>query len=212
VPTKFLQLLFFFGLSLNAIAGQKAVTDDGQVVILNDDQTWQFVDSMSNEMPDSPLNKKKFAKMSAQVFKVNLLPTTIGIYINPKKWTFSKDKDNTNRLSFRTKNSVTSDLYAMVIPEGIEIAPEALAKIALENATEAAADAKIVKKEYRYVNGSKVLYMVMEGTIESIKFKYVGYYASNKSGTVQLIVYSSPDIVSANMPEIEEFLNGLVVN
>lgn len=212
MPTKFLQFLLFVALSLNAIAAQKAVTDDGQVVILNDDQTWQFVNATTNETPDASLNKKKFSKMSAQSFRINMVPTDMGIYINPKKWTFSKDKDETNRLLFRTKNPATSDLYGMVIAEGVEIPPETLAKIALQNAAEAAPDAKILEKEYRYVNGSKVLYMVIEGTIDSIKFNYVGYYTSNKSGTVQVLTYSSPGIVNAHMAEIQEFLNGLVVN
>jgi len=173
VRTKFFQFLFFVGLSLNAIAAQKAVTDDGQVVILNNDQTWEFANATSTDMPVASVNKKKFAKMSAQSFRVNMLPTNMGIYINPKKWTFSKDKDDASRLSFRSKNPASSDLYAMVIAEGVEIAPETLAKIALENATVAAPDAKILEREYRYVNGSKVLYMVMEGTIDSIKFNLI---------------------------------------
>lgn len=134
----------------------------------------------------------------------------MGVYIDPEKWTFFKDKDSSNKLLFRSKNSENSDIYAMVISEGIEIEHEMLAEIALENAKKIAPDTKVLAKEYRDVNGSKVLYMEMEGSARSIKFKYVGYYATNKSGTVQLVVYSSPGIVNAKINEIEEFLNGLV--
>jgi len=52
----------------------------------------------------------------------------------------------------------------------------------------------------------------MEGTMKSIKAKYVGYYYSNKSGSVQLLVYSSPAIINSKIQEIEEFLNGFVGN
>lgn len=212
MPTKFLSLLIFLALSLNAIAAQKAITDEGQVVILNSDHTWQFENSKSNLSSISSLNSKKFYKSTSQSFKVKASPTNMGVFIDAGKWTFAKEKDNSNRLSFRSKSSANSDIYAMLIPEGIEIEFETLAEIALENAKEVAPDTKILTKEYRYVNGFRVLYMVMEGTAKTIKFKYVGYYATNKSGTVQLVVYSSSNIVDAKMPEIEEFLNGFVGN
>ena len=60
----------------------------------------------------------------------------------------------------------------MAISEQVEIDVEELVKIAFDNAREAAPDTEVVKKEYRTVNGNKVIYMEMVGTIQSIKFKY----------------------------------------
>jgi len=199
-------------LSLNSFAGQKAITEDGQTVILDSDQTWRYENTEANSGSNIPLNTKKFNKTAAQNFKVAGFPTTLSVYINPEKWTFSKDKESSNRLSFRSKNPNNSDLYGSLIPEGIEIGINELGEIALENAKAFAPDAKIIKKEYRMVNGSKILYMEVEATAKSIKFKYVGYYGANKSGSVQLVVYSGSSVINSRMPEIEEFLNGFFVN
>jgi hypothetical protein len=205
-------LFLFVFLSLDANAAQKAVTDDGQVVILNSNGTWTFEDSKATSSPSASLNPRKFSKSSSQSFKVRANPTSMGVYIDPGKWAFSKEKDATNRLSFRSKNPLNADIYGLMISEGIEIEMDSLAEIALENAKEVAPDTRILSKEYRIVNGSKVLFLTMEGTMKSIKAKYVGYYYSNKSGSVQLLVYSSPAIINSKIQEIEEFLNGFVGN
>ncbi len=72
-------------------------------------------------------------------------------------------------------------------------------------------DAKIVKEEYRIVNNQKVLCMQMRGTIKGIKFVYFGYYYSDKSGTIQLLTYTSEELFKDLQKEFEEFLNGFVV-
>ena len=203
-------LLLF--LSLNSFAGQKAITEDGQTVILDSDQTWRFENSEANSGSNIPLNTKRFNRTAAQTFKVTGVPTTLSVYIDPGKWTFSKDKDDSNRLSFRSKNSNNSDLYGSLIAEGIEIGINELSELAFENAKNFAPDAKVLKKEYRIVNGSKILYMEVEATAKSIKFKYVGYYGANKSGSVQLVVYSGTSVINSKMPEVENFLNGFFIN
>ena len=81
--------------------------------------------------------------------------------------------------------------------------------IALENARDAAPDAKIVKQEYRTVNGNKVLCLQLNGTMRGIKFAYLGYYISNESGTVQLVGFTAQSLFKEYQAEIEEFLNGL---
>lgn len=205
-----IRVLFFLLviLPLNSFAAQKAITEDGQIVILNDDQTWMLEES--KDATKYLRNQKRFVKSASQTFRVKATPTTSAVYIDPGKWTFSKEKDGSNKLLFKSKIPQNSDLYGMLIPEGIEIPLESLSEIAFDNAKEAAPDARIVKKEYRIVNSKKILFMEMEGTMKSINFKYVGYYSSNKSGTVQLIMYSSASIIDSKVQEIESFLNGFV--
>jgi len=50
----------------------------------------------------------------------------------------------------------------MMIAEKMEIPLESLKEIVLDNAKEAAPDIKIVKEEYRTVNGIRVLMMQMK--------------------------------------------------
>ena len=86
-----------------------------------------------------------------------------------------------------------------------------MAQIALENAKKAAPDARIVKEEYRVVNGNKVIYLEMEGTIQGIKFKYLGYYYSDRSGSTQYLTYTGANLVGEYKKDIERFLNGFTV-
>ena len=86
-----------------------------------------------------------------------------------------------------------------------------MAQIALENAKKAAPDARIVKEEYRVVNGNKVIYLEMEGTIQGIKFKYLGYYYSGRSGSTQYLTYTGANLVGEYKKDIERFLNGFTV-
>jgi hypothetical protein len=98
----------------------------------------------------------------------------------------------------------------MFITEKIEIPLTELKNIALGNAKAAAPDIKLIKEEYRMVNGIKMLHLQMDGTIQGIKFTYLGYYYSNESGTVQLLTYSSQKLMKENSGLCEELLNGLV--
>ena len=119
-----------------------------------------------------------------------------------------KKNDNGHDFAEYTFELKSGDLYAMAISEEVEIQVEELAKIALENAQGAAPDTRVVKKEYRNVNGNKVIYMEMVGTIQSIKFKYLGYYHSNASGSTQYLAYTSENLVSKYQSDIDNFLNG----
>ena len=98
----------------------------------------------------------------------------------------------------------------MLISEKLEIPLETMKVIALENGQEVAPDLKIVKQEYRNVNGIKVLLLQMDGTMQGIKFSYYGYYYSNETGTVQLITYTAQNLMASYRPFSETLLNGLV--
>jgi hypothetical protein len=98
----------------------------------------------------------------------------------------------------------------MIITEKVEIPLETLKLIALENGKAAASDLKIVKEEYRTVNGLKVLLLQLNGTMQGIKFSYYGYYFSSPNGTVQFITYTSQKLLDSYEPESEKLLNGFV--
>ena len=206
---KVLLFLILFVYSNILYASQKAITDDGKIVILNNNRTWRYDEGISIERNPIKTNNQNFIKQSNSSFRISAVPTTIGVYIDPSQWTYSKDKEERNKLIFQSKRN--ADLYAMLISEGIQVNIDRLGDLALDNAKSVAPDSKVVKKEYRNVNGSKILYMEIEGTVQSINFKYAGYYSSNKSGSVQLITYSGARLLDANIALAEQLLNGLVV-
>ena len=191
-----------------SMAQINAVTETGDEVILYHDGTWKYAkDSLSTKI-EIPVNDKQFVKDAQSTFLVKSKKLPIGIWINPKKWSFGKESENEDaEFQFQMKGE---DLYAMLIAEKVSIPLESFKNIVLENAKEASPDIKIVKQEYRNVNGIKVLMLQMQGTIQGIKFIYYGYYYSNEKGTIQLLTFTGASLFKEYKNDIELFLNGLV--
>lgn len=128
--------------------------------------------------------------------------------MDPKLWSFKKQTEN-EAAEYKLLLK-SGDLYGMIITEKVEIPLETLKSLALANGQKVAPDLKIVKEEYRNVNGLKVLLLEMSGTTQGIKFSYYGYYYSNTNGTVQFITYTSTKLLNSYKSKIEILLNGLV--
>jgi len=185
-----------------------AVTETGDPVILYEDGTWVYLNAEQIENVPIPINEKKFFKGDNSTFLVKSKKLNIGIWIDPKKWSFTRGTENDAfEYQFQKKGD---DLYAMLISEKMQIPIETLKRVAVENAMGVAPDIKIVKEEYRLVNGIQVLMLRMEGTIQGMEVTYFGYYYSNSNGTIQLISYTGQNLFSGFKDDIVDFLNGLV--
>jgi hypothetical protein len=197
-----------FLLATTGYAGQKAITDTGEQVILNSDGTWGYADNKQKQAHKIETNKMKFEKAEDSTFLLKSTKNNSAFWINPVKWSVKNpEKISAREYQFQLNGK---DLYGMALTEEIEIPVESLVEIALANARNAAPDARIVMKEYRVVNGRKVLYMEINGKIMGIDFTYFGYYYSNQSGTTQFITYTATKTVDKYKSEAIEFLNGLV--
>ncbi len=197
-----------FLLATTGYAGQKAITDTGEQVILNSDGTWGYADNKQTQAHKIETNKMKFEKADDSTFLLKSTKNNSAFWINPVKWSVKNpEKISAREYQFQLNGK---DLYGMALTEEIEIPVESLVEIALANARNAAPDARIVMKEYRVVNGRKVLYMEINGKIMGIDFTYFGYYYSNQSGTTQFITYTATKTVDKYKSEAIEFLNGLV--
>lgn len=189
-------------------AQKMAITDTGEEVFLYDDGTWAYVNP--DEAPDDSIavNPVVFTKDDGSTFLLKSTKFGIGLYLNPKKWSFEKGSSNDDaEYSFKMKNE---DLHAVMITEKAEIPLETFKLVALENAKSAAPDSRIIHQEYRTVNGLKVLHLKLKGTIQGLNFVYSGYYYSNENGSVQLITFTIDTLVDEYSTDIEEFINGLV--
>lgn len=204
--------MLFTVLALSSIAGIaqiKALTENGEEVVLYSDGTWKALEKSDiNESLDT--NKtKEYTKSTDATFQLKSQKTNISIHINSKTWSFKKATNNEDaEYEFQSK---TKDLYAMLITEKIEIPLVNLRKIALNNAKSVAPDVQIIKEELRKVNGKYFLCMQMNGTIEGVKFTYYGYYYSSPQGTVQFISYTSQNLFESLRAEMENLLNGISV-
>lgn len=201
--------LIAVGIYSPAIAQERAVTSTGEEVILFDDGTWKYMDVDLPTVDEITTNPRNFTKAKESSFLLKSKKTKNGFWINPKKWDFRKGTDNPDaEYELQLKEG---DLYGMIITEKVEIPLEALKNIALTNAKSVAPDVKVVKEEYRNVNGLKVLCMQLNGTTQGIKFSYFGYYYSDESGTLQFITYTAQSLIDEYRDTAESLLNGIVL-
>ncbi len=200
-------LLCLFSVSFS-FAQQKAVTETGDEVVLYSNGTWKYLHADSTQAIKPVTNPHPFTKNEQSTFLIKSKNLNVGFWINPKLWSFKKGGDNDNaEYTMQLRNG---DLYAMIITEKIQVAIESFVTVALENGRKVAPDLKIVKEEYRMVNGLKVLFLQMNGTIDGIKFTYYGYYYSNANGSVQFVTYTSQKLFSSYQKDCENLLNGIV--
>ena len=206
-----LRLLVLLTLCLTSIgyAGQMAITDTGDEVILNSDGTWQYVDGSSQEQ-SIKTNDEIFTRPETSTFLLKSTRNSASVYINPKEWSFKKgDADTTDaEYEFSLKDG---DLYGQIITEGIFVPLENLGEIALDNFKSVAPDGRITKQEYRNVNGIKVMHQEMQGTSQGIAFIFSCYYYSDDSGSTQLVTYTSLNLFEKYQSSIYGLLNGLAV-
>ena len=198
-------VLLFFTISNHAQIN--AVTENGDEVILFQDNTWKYSNDSLNKEIDITQNDKLFIKEKKSSFLVKSKKTNIGVWINPKIWSFSKqDSESASEYNFKNKKL---DIYGMLITEKFEMPIESLINIAYDNAKNAAPDIKIVEKEYRNINNHNMIMMKMKGTIQGIKFIYYSYYYSNSEGSYQFITYTSQNAFEQYEDEMTNILNGL---
>lgn len=203
-----LAVVAFCMLVLHGMAQTKAVTQDGEEVILYSDGTWKYLQNQeSNNKIDT--NTVVFTKSKDATFPIRSKRMDLNLYINPK--TFSFKSGSANKFAEFEIQSKNIDIYAMLITERIEVPLMSLKEMAIKNAKSAASDAKVVLAEMRLVNGRYLLCMEITGTIQGIKFHYYNYYYSHPGGTVQLITYTSDNIFEKMKPEMGKLLNGLVI-
>ena len=190
-------------------ADQKAITDTGEEIFIYSDGTWKYINNVKHKSDEIQINKNVFNKPDDSSFLVKSKKNKSAFWVNTKKWSFSKNKshDEDKEYDFQLKGK---DLYGTAITEEIEVPLETLTDIALSNAEKGTgSDIKILKKEYRKVNGKKVIHMEMTGTMQGIKFTYLGYYYSDTYGTTQFIVFTAANLVDKYRSEIDRLLNGL---
>jgi hypothetical protein len=211
VGMKKLIVAFLLVLVIQTVGAQiRAVTDTGEEVVLYADGKWKYVKDSIALNNKIATNKKLFIKDPNAGFLVKSKKFNIGVWIDPKIWSFNKmDADEASEYRFQKKGG-GEEIYAMLISEKVSLPMESIAKVALINAKKVSPDVQIVKNEYRTVNGKKLICMQMAGTIEGIKFRYFGYYYSNTNGTIQLLTYTFENLFESHANEMEAFLNGLV--
>lgn len=207
---KIIIILLFAKTSI--VNGQiKAVTERGDTVILNDNGNWAYKNFDSTRVNDDSLilNSKKFLKNNQATLFKKSKTINMGVYFDPTKWGFQKGGiGESSEFTFINKDK---ELNAMFLTETTEIELSSMPEIILINAQAAGPDIEITKKEYRIVNGLKILCLQLRGSVKGIKVKYLYYVFCNETGVVQFVAYSTPKKFEANYLILEDLLNGLSI-
>lgn len=167
-------------------------------------------DNTTQDKNEIPMNKGEFIMKEDQTWLLKSEKNGFGIYINTNKWSYKTETINPSaEYEFELDEG---DLYGMMINERIEVPIEKIPETALKFYQSVSPDAHFSHKEYRIVNGNKVMQVQINATVQGINFIYLGYYFSNEKGTTQIMTYTSQNLFDSYQKEMEEFLNGFVAN
>jgi hypothetical protein len=156
-------------------------------------------------------NSQTFIKSKDADYCLRSKNLNVGIYLNLKDWSFSKpDSSEYTEYDFTCK-SVFDVAGYLVVEKGKGISLERLGKIAIENARKSASRVVILRKEYRTVNGVRLLCLQMDVAIKRINVSTFGYYYTNANGAVQLVASTASRFFQQRKGAMENFLNGFVV-
>ena len=185
----------------------QAVTDNGDIVILNDDRTCQYKHERTIDYSDIVVNEKDFKKSEDAYFLLKSKKNNFGIWLNTNEWQFGPPYGGEDAEYFLKLKD--EDLYGLVVSERIIIDPEKRMEIHIDQFLMGAADAKVIKKERRKVNGVDATYAEITGTFEGIRFSYFNIYTSNDTGTTQIMLWTGHNLTERYKSHIEKILSGL---
>ncbi|WP_296621281.1 hypothetical protein [Marivirga sp.] len=209
---KILLLLSSLSLYANSLSAQEiAITERGDSVVLLPNGTWDYFENyVEPEEIEIGRNDSKFLKPKNSSQMLKGLNNAYQLWYNPSTWKRvpAADLNPDADLALKMKRG---DVYAMVIYEELEIEVEKLMEISFQNANSMSPDFKIVSSEYRFVNDKELIFMQMEGTVQSMKISYISYYASGKNGSFQFHIYTGQKLVDKYKEEIFNLLNGLII-
>jgi len=156
-------------------------------------------------------NSQIFIKSKDADYCLKSKNLNVGIYLNLKDWSFSKpDSSESTEFDFTCKTVFDVAGY-LFVEKGKGISLERLGKKAIENARRSASRVVILKKEYRAVNGTRLLCLQMDVTIKRINVSTFGYYYASSNGAVQLVASTASKFFQLRKGPMENFLNGFVV-
>lgn len=186
-----------------ALAQERATTESGRAVILNPDGTWRN----AAEPASTSSGNRTGTRSPTATTKLELGRTGNALFYDLAHWSVTADSPGRTLLQLRG-----GDGYATVITERISVPMDNIVSLALQMAKQAAPDAKLISQSSRTVNGKLVVVARMSATLQGVPFAYLNHYYSGRTGTVQVMTYTSATLFRDYEQEFEQLLNGLVLN
>ena len=208
LPRLLVASLLALGALSGAHAEQRAVTEKGDEVILEDDHTWHYVKAPPPDTTAAPVNPATFSRPRDASFPVRSTRNGAVLWLDPKKCSFNKHPAGNADAEYEFKCN-GRDVMGMMINERIGVPMDRLQEAVLRNIRKNATEAEVVRREVRHVNGQDVLFLQINATITGMKIAYFAYLHGDDQGTTQLFAFTAQSIAAARASFAEEFLNGL---
>ena len=185
------------------IAQVPATTFDGKAVMLYDNGTWKYAVADTAFRPDS--NTK--ASPSTVRDQVMILDGRAILRYDPNKWREAPSGQPGRVMLAHVKG----DGMAMVIAEHLERQVDTLARVALDNARNAAPDVHLINRTRLHVNGKEMVEMEFSGNLRGVAFTYLGRYYGGKEGSFQVLTFTGANLFPEYEADFRELLGGFEV-
>lgn len=209
-------------LTHSTFAQVRAITEDGDSIYVYDNGTWSYelkVESEGNPYEQLLDIDVQFDSSTTQFF----MPENAKQKITSKFdfFDFYYDSNDWERVPSGTINAEAeiafkhkgTDIYSTIITEEIELGVEMTYKVAIMNAEEGSGNpVKVLKKEIRNVNGVQMLHTVFEANFDGFEATFVNNYYSGEFGTVQILSWTSTNIVKKYKQDMLDLINGFQLN
>jgi hypothetical protein len=155
-----------------------------------------------------PTNPRTFTKDKRANYLLRSDRMNVGFWINPEKWSFNKAVyDNKAEYELQLKGH---HLYATVMTDTVQIPYSEIIHTEMNEISAVAPNARVITKEFRKVNGLRVLCLFLNGTVNGKEISFYGYYYSDPEGTVQFLAYTSEKQMRHDQKSCKRLLNGIV--
>lgn len=199
--------------SFYSFAQINALTEDGKEVILFDGGTWKFVNESDLKTLETIIkNEGSFTKNKNATFLMKSKKLDVGIYFDPKKWKLTPQKISPNVEYFLSEREGDNGLYGFLMTEKLQVATLKNLKDLIISQVQRNVDYfRLIKSEYRTVNGMNVLYLNYTANTNGIDFEYVGNYFINSEGYSAILGFATQQNFAKNSSEIQELINGMTI-
>lgn len=187
-----------------ASAQIKATTEDGQIVLLKDDGTWQY-DSTTVSAVDTVIKKMSKPAVDSKCLKSEKV--SYDFCYNPLAWSISATK--LNEVAEFSLIHKKGDAYAMIITERIGFELEAFKDALIERMKNFAKETTILTEEKIMVNGIPAFHVRTQAKVGGMVLIYDSYYISDDNGAIQLTTFTGKSIFKQYEKDFTQLLNGV---
>jgi len=142
-----------------------------------------------------------------QLSLLTLLQGKATMRYDPSQW----KPQSINAAGVSQLSYLPGDLWVKVITERIEVPVDSLPDIVLSNAKDEDPNAKIVKRGWRMVNGTRLTFLEYELSIKGIQVTFYNHMCSGPFGTIQIAAWTGRSLIDEFRPVIERLVSGFEI-